>query len=95
VLTHVVMFRLRDGADVDGIIARLEGLREQVTVLRDLEVGRNVIDSPRAYDVCVVARLDDHDALAAYQDDPAHLEVVETLRPDIAAAAAVDYVGAV
>jgi hypothetical protein len=94
VLTHVVLFRLRDGADVDGIVARLEGLRERVAVLRDLEVGRNVVDSPRAYDLCVVARLDDAAALAAYQADPAHLEVVGALRPEITEAASVDYVGA-
>lgn len=94
-IRHVVMFKLREELDREAIKrevkARLDALPAKIDVIRQWEVGLNVVLSPRAYDVVLVSAFDDLDALQTYQQHPDHLEQVEYLKSVSESIVAVDY----
>ena len=78
-LIHIVCFKYK--ADVDDHarqdhrrrlkeLAGLEGVVE-------LQVGVDVVRSPRSYDTGLMARFRDRAALDAYQTDPRHVPVAQ------------------
>ena len=75
------MFRLADSDDVEEAVARLRGLTGRVPTLNSIEVGRDSTRGPAAYDVVLVTKHDDQDALRAYAEHPVHLELLEWLKP--------------
>jgi antibiotic biosynthesis monooxygenase (ABM) superfamily enzyme len=93
VVTHVVLFRLRDRSaeHVQACREKLEAMPAQIPEIRHLEVGANVKPSERHYDLCLVTRFDSLDALAVYADHPAHVPVAAYLRDACEHVAVVDY----
>lgn len=75
------MFRLADSDDVGEAVARLRGLAGRVPALNSIEVGRDSNRGPAAYDVVLVTKHHDQDALRAYAGHPVHLELLEWLKP--------------
>ena len=59
-ITHVVLFRLKDRSpeNIDKAKKVLEGLSGMVPVLRHLEVGVDLIKSERSYDIALTAKFD-------------------------------------
>jgi hypothetical protein len=92
-LKHVVLFKLTDPGNeaVADVVQRLRALRDQVAVIRDLEAGTNLVESPRAYHIALIVTLDSLDDLEAYQNDPAHQAFLAQVRPLIEVAASVDF----
>ncbi len=92
-ITHIVTFKFEDRSPehLDHCKALLEGLVGQVPSLRTMLVGINVVDSPRAHDLALVATYDDLDGLEAYQVHPAHHEVATYLRSKSESIASVDF----
>ncbi len=92
-ITHIVLFRLKDrtAANIAKAGDVLRGLRGKVPVLRGLEVGVDVVRSERSFDVGLVAKFDSLDDLRAYQLHPAHLEVVKYMNSVRETSVAVDY----
>lgn len=92
-ITHIVTFKLRDNSreHLDHCKALLDGLVGQVPTLRTMLVGINVISSPRAHDLGLIATYDDLDGLQAYQVHPAHEEVAAYLRASSETIASVDF----
>jgi len=93
VITHILTFKLRDAspehlAHCKGL---LDGLLGQVPTLRSMVVGINVVASPRAHDLALIATYDDLDGLQAYQVHPAHEEVAAYLRASSETIASVDF----
>lgn len=78
-LTHVVCFKYKadttDAARRDHI-ASLKALAALSGIL-DLQVGADVVRSPRSYDTGLVVKFRDRAALDAYQKDPAHVPVAQ------------------
>ncbi len=97
-IVHVVMFKVRDDLDREAvkreIKARLDTLPAKIDVIRRWEVGLNVVTSPRAYDVVLIAAFDTLEALQTYQQHPDHVAQVEYLKSVSASIVAVDYEGA-
>ncbi len=93
-LTHIVLFKLHDPSteNITETVARLKALDGAVPTLRSLEVGVDIVRSPRSYDVGLVARFDDRAGLEAYQAHPAHLPVVDYINETMASRVAVDFV---
>ena len=92
------MFRLQpadDGKSKDDIMnevkKRLESLPSSIPVIRSMEVGVNVVQSERAYDLALVSTFDDLEALETYRVHPAHQEVVAFIARYKEASAAVDF----
>ncbi|MQA28663.1 MAG: Dabb family protein [Luteitalea sp.] len=78
-LTHIVCFKYKPDtpesarADHRDRLAGLKGLDGVV----DLKVGADLLRSQRSYDTGLVVVFPDRAALAAYQEDPAHVPVAQ------------------
>lgn len=79
-LTHIVLFSFDDPADADEVAQRLAAMAGGIAEILDLQVGRDVVGSPRSYDVGLIVRLADRAALDVYANHPEHLPVVELVR---------------
>lgn len=90
-ITHIVLFRLKDKADVEAAAAQLRSLEGKIPSLRSIEVGINVVASDRAHDVSITTTFDDLAGLKEYADHPEHQPVVHWMREHIASSAAIDY----
>lgn len=92
-LTHVVLFKLKDGSPqaVAAAVEKLRSLAGKVPALRSLEVGQDVVRSPRSYDVALIARFDSLAEMQAYQVHPYHQEVLTYMQAAAAAIIAVDF----
>ena len=76
-IKHIVCFKLNEGESAKVARNVLLGMKENVPMLRGIEVGIDELHSPRSYDVILTVLLDDMSALEAYQDDPYHVSVVK------------------
>ncbi len=93
-IKHIVCFKLaeptaeacRKCKDV------LLSMRGNVPTLRDIEVGIDILHSPRSYDVYLAVTVDDRAALDAYQADEYHCSVVKKhMHAVTASSVAVDF----
>lgn len=78
-ITHIVMFKLKDTskANVEKTRDVLLSMKGKVDLLRYLEVGMDVLHSERSYDILLMTRFDCIDDLNAYQVHPYHVDVVK------------------
>lgn len=92
-ITHIVLFRLKDRSteNIERTREVLEGLEGKVPTLRSLEVGVDVIKKERSFDIALTATFDDLAGLEAYQVHPEHLKVVEFIATVRDSVVAVDY----
>ena len=90
-ITHILTFKLTDPTQAEACKAMLDGLVGKVPSLRSMTVGVNVVESPRAHTLGLIATFDDLAGLEAYQVHPAHQEVATHLRAASSAIAAVDF----
>jgi len=92
-LTHVVLFTLKDSSPeiVEKTAVKLRSLAGNVPTLNSIEVGVNVIESARAYDLGIITRFDDLAAMEAYQVHPFHQDVLAYMKTVVKTAVAIDY----
>ncbi len=94
-IKHIVLVRFKPDtprAEIERIITGLRGLPGQIHEIRGYEVGEDVVRSPRSYDLAVVGRYDDLDALKRYQEHPAHVPLAAALRAAAEQMVSVDFV---
>ena len=79
-IKHIVCFKLKDNSEENKQKAKevLLSMRGQVPTAKSIEVGTDVLGSPRSYDVILQVLVDDMNALDEYQHDPHHCNVVKT-----------------
>jgi antibiotic biosynthesis monooxygenase (ABM) superfamily enzyme len=81
VVTHVAVFRWREGVDVHEQAARLgaalDELGRRVPGLLSLEHGADLDIWPRTFDFALIARFTDLESLRAYGANPEHQKVFE------------------
>ena len=77
-IKHIVCFKLKEGEDVNKAKEVLLSMKGNVPLIRDIEVGVDVLHSERSYDLILSVVLDDMKALEDYQNDPYHVNVVKT-----------------
>lgn len=92
-LTHIVLFKLKDrsAANVARAAEVLRSMQGTVPNLRALEVGTNVLESDRAYDIALLTRFDSLAAMEEYQVHPNHVKVIEYMRGVMETSVSVDY----
>jgi hypothetical protein len=80
------MIKFYDEADgrskaenVQLVATMLRALPAQIETIKSFEVGINQLDSPRAYDLSILADYDNWEDLDLYTKHPAHVAVVEFL----------------
>ena len=94
-IKHIVCFKLKDNSDASknetrDILLSMEG---RVPMVREIEVGVDFLKSARSYDIILQVKLDDAQALDAYQEDPYHVDVVKKHRHSVMESSiALDYV---
>jgi hypothetical protein len=78
-LTHIVCFKYKGDIPESARVEHREALRGLRTLagVRDLQVGEDVVHSPRSYDTGLIVIFDDRAALDAYQRDPDHVPVAK------------------
>ena len=86
-LTHAVMFTLHDPADVHGALERLRGMAGRIPALQAIRAGSNTKEGPH---ILLLTEHADVEGLQEYAGHPVHVEVLEWLRPRIAARVVVD-----
>ncbi|MGG6314456.1 Dabb family protein [Paenibacillus macerans] len=77
-IKHIVLFKLKDASpeSIERTVSVLRGLEGKVEQLRSLEVGTDVIRSPRSYDIALIATFDSLEDLEGYQIHPEHKKVI-------------------
>jgi hypothetical protein len=90
VIRHTVLMRFTDPQDAPEAARLLEGLLTAVPDLLSLQVDLDVLRTEASFDLALVTTHEDLEGLAAYQQHPAHVEVLGWLRPRLAGRAVVD-----
>ncbi len=76
-IKHVVCFKLKEGESPEKAKEVLLSMKDNVPMLKGIEVGVDLLRSPRSYDVILAVVLEDMQALADYQQDAYHCNVVK------------------
>lgn len=76
-IKHIVCFKLKQGENKEQAKKILLSMKENVPLLRGIEVGIDELGSERSFDVILEVLLDDFSALEAYQKDEYHCSVVK------------------
>lgn len=92
-LTHVVMFKFKKPTEavLQEAAAKLRSLHGVVPSLISMEVGLDVLHEGRSYDLVIINRFAGRADLVAYQEHPAHQEVLAFLRTVVNGSVAVDF----
>ena len=92
-ITHIALFKLvhTNAETVEEARKVLAGLDGKIPQLRHFEVGANIFESYRSYDLALVARFESVEDLEAYQRHPAYVEVVKYLQGVRQSVVTVDY----
>ena len=92
-LTHIVFFRLHPDrlGEAPELARRLRAMAGRIPGLLHCEAGVDIDRSGRAWDVALVTRFPDAAALAAYQVDPIHKDVIAFVREVSQESAVVDF----
>jgi hypothetical protein len=93
-IKHVVAFRLKEvsAEQEDAMLAAFRALEGQIPELHAFTIGRNVSDRDQTYTHCLVAEMDDMDAVGRYLVHPAHKAAVDDhLAPIMEHRIVVDY----
>lgn len=74
-ITHIVLFKLVDPANKTRAREVLLSMRGKIPVVRHLEVGVDMLKSPRSYDIALIVKFDSIEHLHEYQEHPVHVEI--------------------
>jgi diamine N-acetyltransferase len=94
-LTHVVLFKLKDRSSeaLEKTAEVLRSMDGKIAPLQAIEVGVNVVPSPRAYDIALITRFASLADMEMYQVHPIHQGVLAHMREVMETAVAVDFEG--
>lgn len=89
--THVVFFKLKDKKDIQKTRDLLLALKDKISLIKFIEVGVNIIESDRAYDLILYTKFESIDDMKAYQVHPEHVKFGEYLNGVKESTVSVDY----
>lgn len=97
-IKHIVMFRLKEGAEgrskrenLETLKTLLESLPAKIPGIRYFEVGINEGESKSASDIALYSEFDTMQALEIYRKHPEHIKVVELIEKICSERRVVDY----
>ncbi|OPX43095.1 stress responsive A/B barrel domain protein [Ruminiclostridium hungatei] len=87
-LTHVVFFKLKDKSKetLDKVKKDLLALKDQIPLIRSIEVGIDILHAERSFDVVLYSKFDSLEDMKSYQVHPAHVkfgEYINTVKETI------------
>lgn len=92
-ITHIVMFKL-DASVPDAaqmIHDKLMALPDVIPQIRHFEVGMNIVESERNYDLVLVSKFDSLDDMAIYQANADHQTALAYIKTVAQSVVVVDY----
>ena len=92
-IKHIVMFKLKDKnkENIKKVVNALNTLEANIDVLRSAEIGVNITESERSYDIVLTTQFENLEALNAYGPHPEHAPVIEIVRSLCSGSVVVDY----
>ncbi|HEX9005228.1 MAG TPA: Dabb family protein [Blastocatellia bacterium] len=93
-IRHIVIFRFKAEAtqsDREAFLEMLRALPAKISEIVEFEAGFDVVRSPRAFDLALVASYADLAALDRYAKHEHHLPVIERSKEICEQVASVDY----
>lgn len=92
-IKHIVMFQMKEDQQdkLDLLVEKLNGLKDAIDEVLELEVGVNFIESDRAMDVILVTSFESETTLDIYRTHPNHLPVVDFVKEVCSGSKVVDY----
>ena len=92
-IKHIVMLKLLDKnkTNTKKVVNALKSLEGNIEVLRSIEIGVNITESERSYDVVLTTEFENREGLNEYGPHPKHLPVVEIIRSLCSGSVVVDY----
>ena len=92
-ITHVVLFKLKDRSEANQqrVRQKLLTMQGNIPQLRYLEVGADALHSERSFDISLITRFDTWQDADAYQSHPFHQEMLAFMRSVTEKTVAVDY----
>ncbi len=77
-ITHIVFFKLAEPADetIRAAVDKLMSMKGKIPVLRHIEAGKDIVRSPRSYDIALLTKFDSMKDLDSYQIHPYHADEV-------------------
>ncbi len=89
---HIVFMKFKETESIEIAKNKLEGLKETVPSLLELEVGIDVLHSERSKDLVLITRFRNEDGYNQYVIDPNHQTVLHWLKTHLIESSTVDYV---
>lgn len=80
---HIVLFKFMEAkkeSDMNTLIEKLKKLPDKIDLIRSYEVGANVVEGPRNYDVALVSTFDSLADLKAYATCDPHTEFIDYMK---------------
>ena len=90
-VTHLVFFKFASLEIAEEAKEQLLAMAGKIPGMQSIEAGVDFTRSERSFDLGLVTRHDDREALAVYQGHPVHQEVVKFIRARAQGSAAVDF----
>lgn len=81
-IKHIVFFKLSEQGmkQRDVIVSKLNNLKNEIELIRALEVGVNFADEERAFDISLTVVVDSKEALEDYAMNEKHVEIIILLK---------------
>lgn len=79
-IKHIVLFKFfedKKESDMEILMEKLRKLPEQIDIIRSYEVGANVIEGPRNYDVALISTFDSIADLKTYSACDPHINFLK------------------
>ncbi|MGZ7160988.1 MAG: Dabb family protein [Methanobacterium sp.] len=78
-IKHIVLFKLKDreAENIEKAKNTLLDMKGKIKELKHIEVGIDVTNSDRSYDIALLTKFNSVQDLEAYQNNPLHIGVAE------------------
>ncbi len=90
-IRHIVLCKVKPNSPMKEIKEKIENLKNEIDVIKHIEVGIDIGYDKTASDFCIITELENEKDLDIYAKHPKHLEVIKFLKNFLTERRAVDY----
>jgi len=97
-IQHIVLFKLNEfeNEDLKAVVRNkithaLLALKDEIEVLRFIQVGQNYELMSSSHDICLITHFETLGDLEVYRVHPEHLKVVELIKSNTSSRAVIDF----
>ncbi len=91
---HIVFIKLENPTQKakEELKERLMSMKDEIDLLKGIEVGLNFSQEDRAYDIALLTDFESEEDLKEYATHPYHLKVIEYIKGVAVSSKVVDYI---